>query len=677
MARWLIVLGLVFGAAQAAWSSDNGDLEVYEDYPIGLWEDWSWASHDIRSPIVANLGQPPWNLEQLVYEYAIKADLANFTAVRLHHRDGIDATQYAELEFWVHGGATGNQQFVVHVAKDDNGDGTIQPQEERPWVPVGQYTVPAANAWQQVRIPLAALQADQLTALSDLYFRAGSSASVPTVWIDHVVLLKKPTPGSGYIEVNAGSTVGRAQKLHFGMNTAVWDGNLNVPSTITRLTEAGTGFLRFPGGSTADEYHWLTNSNQRTGEQYSTTTHTDTGSFLAVANATGAEKFITVNYGSGTPVEARDWVQNANIVKNGNVLYWGIGNEPYGNWEYDTHPQPHDAVTYAQFARDASALMKAVDQRVRIGVSGTFSENDYTQCPVGFTSCDTAVNPRTGRQASGWSAVLLSRMASLKVSPDFYEVHYYPTEPWHEADAHLYQSSAGWAGRIAAARQMLVDYLGPAGATIPIIIAENNSVGSSLPGKQTTNMSNALYLMDSMLQAIIGGSAGFMWWNLHNSAATNNNSVTLPGNRLYGDYGVLSAGSPEPLNAPYPTFRALQLLKQFVRPTERLVSVSSYPLLRAYASKSNNGRRVRVLVMNMGKLGPPWLSRGYPISTLIKFTGFTPDRCVRFSSLAYHNDVADVTLSAPVCGGAVWFSGTDYFLTIGPGTAYLYEFTGQ
>ncbi len=673
MRRWLIVLGLMLGVTPVAWGSNNRDLEIYEDYPIGSWSDLSWATHTLQSSIATELGTPPWNLQDLVYQYAIKADLAQWSAVRLHHAEGINATEYAELEFWVHGGASGNQQFVVHVAMDDNRNGQIEPNEERLPVWVNQYTTPAANEWRQVRIPLADLRADQLTALSDVYFREWSGGFVPTVWIDHIVLLKKPEQGSGYIQVNAGATLARVSQLHFGMNTAVWDNNLNVLSTTARLTEGGLRFLRFPGGSTADEYDWLLNKNKRTGWAYAT----KTSDFLSVAAATAAEKFITVNYGSGTPTEARDWVRDANVVKKGNVLYWSIGNEPFGSWEYDTHPLPHDAVTYAQFVRDAIALMKMIDPKIKVGISGTFSEYDFPQCRQNNPAdCQSVRNPRTGELVKGWSAVLLSTLAGYGVTPDFYEVHHYPTDPWHEADAHMFQSAWGWPSRLAGVRQLLRDYLGSRGDVLPIFVAENNSV-SSRPGKQTTSMSNALYLMDSMLQATLAGGASFFWWDLHNGAEfSNNNSVTLPGNRLYGDYGVLSGGSPEALNAPYPTFRAFQMLKQFVQPGERLVSVSSSQLVRAYASRSNDGRKVRVLVLNIAKLGPPWLNRGYPTSTLIKFTNFTPDKCRRFSSFQYGNDVADVTLSTPTCGGSEWFNNTDFFLTIGPGTAYLYEFTG-
>ena len=44
----------------------------------------------------------------------------------------------------------------------------------------------------------------------------------------------------------------------FGVNTAVWDGNLLDTSVPGLLSQAGITALRFPGGSTSDDYHWQT-----------------------------------------------------------------------------------------------------------------------------------------------------------------------------------------------------------------------------------------------------------------------------------------------------------------------------------------------------------------------------------------------------------------------------------
>src|SRR5947209_18849276 len=45
-----------------------------------------------------------------------------------------------------------------------------------------------------------------------------------------------------------------------GVNTATWDGALKSAQTEALLRALSLGALRFPGGSTADGYHWQTNT---------------------------------------------------------------------------------------------------------------------------------------------------------------------------------------------------------------------------------------------------------------------------------------------------------------------------------------------------------------------------------------------------------------------------------
>jgi hypothetical protein len=56
-----------------------------------------------------------------------------------------------------------------------------------------------------------------------------------------------------------------------GLNAAVWDSHLQDPEVPGLLRDAGVTLLRFPGGSTADQYHWQTNSitpqSQRAGKE--------------------------------------------------------------------------------------------------------------------------------------------------------------------------------------------------------------------------------------------------------------------------------------------------------------------------------------------------------------------------------------------------------------------------
>src|SRR5438552_3649019 len=176
-------------------------------------------------------------------------------------------------------------------------------------------------------------------------------------------------------------------------------------------------------------------------------------------------------------------------------------------------------------------------------MAGTYSRTDY----------------------NGWAPTVLK---ALKVAPDFYVVHYYPQVRWsgtpHEDDADLLQYPKDWATIAPIVRSMLNDALGAKAANVEILATENNSV-SGQPGKQSVSVVNALYMADSLGQALNTEIAGFMWWDLHNNADPGqNNSLTLYGSRDFGDYGLLSSGGPSavPPNTPYPMYYALQLFSE-------------------------------------------------------------------------------------------------------------------
>ena len=575
MRRFILSLaGMILGVI--GWADDHAHLPIYLDYPAGKWEDWSWATREMRNtnPVRS-------------HQYSIRANLSPWTAIRFHHRGGFDTTGFSHLEFWVHGGSTGGQQFSIMAAVNGS---------DRPHVPVTNYisSIPA-NQWVRVQVPLAHLGVASGARLTDIYFIERRGQTVPTFYLDDIRLIRASVPSVATLTANMSSPLRTLTPLHFGINVAAWDWQLASTSTVNMMKRAKFLALRYPGGSISNEYDWRNNRNRRDGTTYGT----NTDQFLNVANQLGAEKIITVNYGSGTPEEARDWVQYANITRGGNVRYWIIGNECYGGWEYDTHPFRHDADTYARFARDAIQLMKAVDPTIKVGVVGTWSETDF---PQRFT----VTNPRTGQVVNGWSAVLLTRLRELNVIPDFYDLHYYPQNRGHEDDANLLHSTRDWADIISSARQMLRDYLGTVGNNVQIMIMENNSVSTN-PGKQTTSLINALYLADSWGQACTVGSDSFVWWDLHNSTeTTGNNSPVLYGWRNWGDYGVLSAGPAsgvgDPLNTPYPTFHAFDLLRRFASPGDVLVQASStHPLVSVYAVKSASVGRPRLLIINKAR----------------------------------------------------------------------------
>jgi hypothetical protein len=92
---------------------------------------------------------------------------------------------------------------------------------------------------------------------------------------------------------------------------------------------------------------------------------------------------------------------------------------------------------------------------------------------------------------------------------------------------------------------------------------------------------------------------GLIWWDLRNGQDTsNNNSSSLYGWRLYGDYGIVDSANPAGPADRYPTFYVGKLLQHFARGGDTLVTASSdYNLLTPYAAHRADGS-LSLLVIN-------------------------------------------------------------------------------
>ena len=149
----------------------------------------------------------------------------------------------------------------------------------------------------------------------------------------------------------AGTVPSLLSAAPLGLNTAPWDyiyaantsasGGVNVIQPL--LQAAGITMLRYGGGSWADEYDWQTNTDiydclpgDPTASFTSSCASSDAldfAQFSQQARAIGAQSFVTVNYGSGTPAEAAAWVTQAKSTPGQGVALWEVGNENYGCWE--------------------------------------------------------------------------------------------------------------------------------------------------------------------------------------------------------------------------------------------------------------------------------------------------------------------------------------------------------
>ena len=168
-----------------------------------------------------------------------------------------------------------------------------------------------------------------------------------------------------------------------------------VWEAVVRATrELKPGIIRFPGGCFADCYHWEDGIGPRDRRPTRVNAHWKgheennfgTDEYLRFCRNTGCEPLICVNFGSGTPEEAANWVEYCNgsteteygkmRAANGHpepyrVRYWDIGNETFGDWEIGHCHAGDYAAKYLKFYE----AMKAKDPTVKILACGGDGNN--------------------------------------------------------------------------------------------------------------------------------------------------------------------------------------------------------------------------------------------------------------------------------------------------------------
>jgi hypothetical protein len=373
------------------------------------------------------------------------------------------------------------------------------------------------------------------------------------------------------VTVNADEGLGTVPSTAYGLNQAVWDSQMNTSTSVSMLSQAGIGMMRYPGGSYGDAYNWQTNTV--TGGYVAP--GTDFDSFMGTVKAVGAQAILIANYGSGTPQEAADWVQYANITKGYHDEYWEIGNELYGNgyygsdWETDNHASKSPA-TYAQNVIQYASAMKAVDPTIKIGAVLTLPGNWPDSVVASGDSMD-------------WNQTVLSLAGS---AIDFVIVHYYPN-PSSAADA--LQTPEQLPGEMAQLRQEIDQYAGPNGPNIGIAMTETDS------NYDMDTQPGALYAADTYFTALENGAFTVDWWDTRNGETTV--STAPDGATDYGDEGIFSSGQcnssnvcEPPLNTPFPTYYALSMLSKVAQPGDTLVHAgSSNSLVSVHAARNANG----------------------------------------------------------------------------------------
>jgi hypothetical protein len=564
--RQFILVSLIVASGCVARA--QAPLVLYGDHLVNGFQDWSWGTHNLANSTPVHSGTSSASLSGTAWNVALS----------LNH-SGFNTAPYTNFSFWAYGGATAGQvlQVYAHVNGADQAATVLSA------LPPG--------TWKQFSIPLTSLGADSKTNFERITIQLTSYGTANGFYLDDIQFGGKPAPELVHLSVNAAQPVRVVDSRWFALNTAIWDSNFDTAQTISLLKELGTSTLRFPGGSLSDEYHWATDTSGTNTWRWVTSF----ANFVHVATNVGAQAFITVNYGSGTPAEAAAWVRSSNITNHYGFKYWEIGNELYGTWETDTNAKPNDAYTYAVRAKDYIQQMKTADPTIKIGVVVTPGEdssvNGYTNHP--------ATNAITGQVHYGWTPVLLSTLKGQRITPDFAINHRYPEYTsanqvnCSESDALVLQDSTGWAVDAADLRRQIAAYFGPLGTNIELMCTENNS-DAGAQGRQSTSLVNGLYFADSLGHVMQTEFNAFVWWDLRNGSDTSGSfDSTLYGWRSNGDLGMVGG-----LNTRYPPFYAAKMMQYFARPGDAiLTALSDYQVLTAFAARRVNGA-LSLLVLN-------------------------------------------------------------------------------
>ena len=387
------------------------------------------------------------------------------------------------------------------------------------------------------------------------------------------------------VTINPGNPGATVTDQILGMNMVNWF-DPTQPGAAPPLKVAGIKAIRWPGGSAADTFHWSTNSECNGG--YVDTNGTFANLFADFVKPDKLDVAVTVNYGSnaacnagGDPTEAAAWVASAK--SNGqHVSHWTVGNEVYGDWEYDLHAVQHDAATYASaVASGYYPDMKAANPKALVGV---VAEPNW--------------NPP-------WDPIVLSQ-----AKYDFVEYHYYAQEPGQESDSYLVgQAAQAFASDLAALQADLKTAGHP---STPIYVGELGSVSYN-PGKQTSSITQALFAGQALGEMMNAGISRATWWLAYGGCADPNSgnfNADLYGWQNFGGYMVFSDGTPEygcsnatqtALGTMLPTSRAYQLFSTVAKTGQHALAASvggDTADLRAYALTQKGGAALVLFNVN-------------------------------------------------------------------------------
>jgi len=425
------------------------------------------------------------------------------------------------------------------------------------------------------------------------------------------------------IRVDAGSALQPVDRRKLGLNiNYLMDGDVPPPgarSVTEALRELGVGALRYPGGEKSDTFLWSVppydrpvptpagDLRDRYGKSGDKMVHPDGytyrkrpldfDAFIKMCRDTGAEPVVVVAYDclhmeptprSKWPSRERllesavAWIKYANITKKYRVRYWEIGNEGYIDKTVKARDYAADVVLF-------SRAMKAVDPEIRIGANG----------PTGADDTGNAAQA-AGDTTSWWKTVIETAGPDI----DFLAVHSYPCWKW-KTYAHYAENDPPLCPECAGALEALRRWATPADRNrIRLLITEANAADwSSTQGTKdgwpmVGDLGHAVVLFDMLGSALLNPALdAFMVWN---TRWINNGERPELWDTIDPNNEITAIGRPIAIWGKH----ALDLM----------VTAEGSGPVRAYATKSADGKKLTVFLINRGMV---------PAEAGVEIAGFT------------------------------------------------------
>jgi|GEM_PF-282154 Alpha-L-arabinofuranosidase len=399
------------------------------------------------------------------------------------------------------------------------------------------------------------------------------------------------------VNIDADSVIARVSKYVFGHNAAGWGGFLNQSTQLVKdLNALQPQIIRWPGGSSSDNYMWKATSQATCPKDlpptfsyvdlvYGSNTSSwtmPTSAYYDLLSKTNSTGIITVNYGyarygTGTdPVRtaakyAADWVR----YDNGRTRYWEIGNENFGNWESgytidqtlnkDGQPKTISGDLYGKhckiFIEEMRKAAQEVGNDIKIGVVAM----------DGYVSYDAV--------QGGWNAGMMKQVGNLA---DYFIVHHY-YGPWNENSnvSTILNSYSITKDIMTYVNNGLKSALNK--SPIPVLMTEYNinATGSAQGCSYVNGMHGALVVGELIKNQYGGG----MRWDFMNGWDNGDNM------------GLFADGEPGIARyTPRAPFFYLYYFEKYFGDRMVLSSVSGSSDVVAYASRFSSGQSSAVLV---------------------------------------------------------------------------------